>query len=213
MNREKAIIYVVNNFEPDSVFDELKNSFGHERAVNINRELYIKTYEIISKYNDAVCFIAYARTSKFFDLRWMSPDDPGFLNVSGKNYSESFNAVSDFAFKTGARKIVWINHLCPFVTEKEISFAFSEVNDRNIIIGPARNGGIYLVAFTEENFNVVKDIYPLYDGMLDTVSLRARKNRVSVTYLEELYIVKDDESLKHYVASGNSDIKEKKQKK
>jgi hypothetical protein len=44
MNRENAIVYVVYAPNVEYLFDELKKSFGVERALNINTDLYVKTY-------------------------------------------------------------------------------------------------------------------------------------------------------------------------
>jgi len=209
MNRENAIIYLVAAPDVNNTFDELKNSFGVERSININRDLYIKTYSKISSHKNSVVFIAYSKTKKFYDLRWMSIDEPGFLDTTGKNYYESFILNSELAFKTGAKKVLWVSHLCPFVTEEDINFAFSNIGEKNMVLGPAKNKGIYLLGFTRENLKILENFYLLKENLKDEIVEKIRKNRISYMEMEEKFIVKDDESLKVWVESKDyiSDFK------
>ena len=209
MNRENAIIYLVSAPDANNTFEELKTAFGVERAININRDLYIKTYSKISPYKNGVIFIAYSKTRKFYDLRWMSVDDPGFLDTTGKNYFQSFMSNSELALKTGSKKVLWINHLCPFITVDDINFAFSNISEKNVVIGPAKNKGIYLMGFTKESIKIFDNFYLLRENLKDEVAEKARKSRLSYMEMEERFVVKDDESLKVWVESGDyiSDFK------
>jgi len=207
MNRENSIIYLISSPDSDSTFEELKDAFGAERAVDINMDLYIRTYSKIMSYKDAVLIIAYAKTRKFYDLRWLSYDEPGFLDISGKSYHDAFMSTAELAFKTGARKVLWINHLCPFITSAEIGLAFSNINEKNIVIGPASNKGLYLAGFSRDAFKVFDDFYPLRENLTDEVMEKIKKNRYSVVEMRENILIKDEDSLKILTEGVNPDLK------
>jgi len=201
MNRENAIVYIVNSPDLNNTFDELKNAFGVERAININRDLYIKTYSKISSYDNAVIFITYSKTKKNYDLRWMSMNEPGFLDTAGKNYHQSFIVDVELAFKTGAKRVLWISHLCPLITSDDINFAFSSITDKNVVLGPAKNKGLYLVGFAKEGLKIFDNFYLLRENLKDELIEKIKKNRFSFVEMEEKFLVKDDESLKNWVES------------
>lgn len=207
MNRENSIIYLVSSPDSDSTFEELKDAFGAERAVDINMDLYMRTYSKIMDYKNAVLIIAYAKTRKYYDLRWLSYDEPGFLDISGRSYHDAFISTADLAFKTGARKVLWINHLCPFITSADIALAFSNINEKNIVIGPASNKGLYLVGFQRDAVDVFDDFYPFRDNLTDEVMERIKKNRYSVVEMKENILVKDEDSLKILSEGVKPDLK------
>ncbi len=210
MNRENGISYIVMAPELEKTFEELKINFGVERSININKDLYAKTYQKISVYQNGLVFIAYSKTKKYKDLRWMSDNDPGFLDLPDKNYNELFILNAEFIFRTGARKIIWVSHLCPFISENDIDEAFSKTNQNNIVIGVAKNKGIYLVGFTKEHIKIFDNFYPLDEDIKETLVDRIKKQKLSFTEIEEKIIIKDDDSLKLWV--GSKEYEEKKEK-
>lgn len=208
MNRENTIVYIVLAPDVSNTLNELKTSFGVEKAVNINRDLYIKTYKKISSDLHHVV-ISYSKSPKYYDLRWLSENEPGFLDFPTTNYNAAFQKVSELAFRIGAKKVVWINHLCPFINIDDISFAFSNISDKNIVIGPAKNKGVYLLGFMINTFKIFENVYPVRENMFDEIIDKLKKNRFSYIELEEKFIVKDDESLKLWVESNEYFITEK----
>jgi hypothetical protein len=201
MNRENAIVYVVYAPNVEYLFDELKKSFGVERALNINTDLYIKTYLKISKYENAIKFIAYSKDFKNPDLRWLSSDEPGFLDVTSKPYNLAFFSICDLAFRTGSTKLIWVNHLAPTISHQDIDKALSMVNDKNIVIGPSKNGSIYLLGFTAPWLKIFDNFYFLSDNIKDEIIDKIKKAKINFSEIDEKFVVKDEESLKLWIES------------
>lgn len=210
MNRENAIVYIVYAPENKTTFEELKLSFGVERGIGINKELYIKTYSRLKTHSNSIILISYSKSKEFYDLRWLTPEDPGFLDTEGKPYHQSFTLVSELAFRTGAWKVLWVSHLFPFITSQDIDMAFSHIKEKSIVIGPAKNKGIYLLGFTRESLKLFDNFYLLNEDIKDILIEKCKKVKFSYFEMEEKFIVKDDESLKLWVES--SDYIQKKEK-
>ncbi|MEF3280329.1 MAG: DUF2064 domain-containing protein [Elusimicrobiota bacterium] len=203
MMRENLIIYIVAAPDLSHTFEELKTAFGVERSININRDLYIKTYEKISRIYNAPVIIAYSKTKKYYDLRWLSEAEPGFLDVFDISYHQAFLKTAELAFKTGSKKVLWINHLCPFITQDDINFAVSNITDKNLVIGPAKNGGVYFIGFSRDALKIFENIYPLRESLYEDLLDKIKKNRFSYMDLEERLLIKDNESLKAWIESGD----------
>ena len=55
-----------------------------------------------------------------------------------------FNAF-DLLFKKGFERVVIIGSDCPGLSSKHINNAFAELNNVDVVIGPAKDGGYYLL--------------------------------------------------------------------
>ena len=203
MNRENAIVYVVYAPNINYLFDELKKGFGIERALNINLDLYVKTYSKIKNYENAIKLISYSKDLKNPDLRWLSNDEPGFLDTTSKPYNIAFTSICELAFKTGSKKVVWVNHLSPTISHQDIDKAISLINDKNIVIGPSKNGGVYLLGFTLSALKIFDDFYFLKDNIKDEIIDKIRKTKFNFFELDEKFIVRDDNGLKLWIESDD----------
>jgi len=201
MNRENAIIYLIYAPNVDYIFEELKKSFGVERALNITTELYIKIYSKLDRYENAIKIISYSKDSKHPDLRWLSSDEPGFLDITSKPYNTAFLLTADLAFRVGAKKVVWVNHLAPTISLNDIDKAFSDINDKNIVIGPSKDNGVYLLGFASSALKIFDNFYFLRDNIRNEIIDKIKKFKMSFSEIDEKFVVKDEESLKLWIES------------
>lgn len=198
-DRENALILVLHAPEAQFVFAQLKEYFGAERALHINNDLYVQTWRLAESFKSAMKIIAYSKTMKHPDLTWLSPDDPGFLECQGKQYWEMAYMASNLAFATGCKKAVFINHLCPFITEQHLNFAFSKISEKNCVLGSSPEGVVYLAGFTRENVKIMEGFSIWQENYLQEMIEKVKKNRASVTGMEDLPIIKDEPSLKTWL--------------
>lgn len=198
-NRDNAVVLVLNAPESDLIPQSLKDAFGSERALHTSKDLYLQAYDIANSFKDAIKIIAYSKTAKYPDLTWLSCEDPGFLECHGKSYSEMLMMAASLAFTTGCRKVVYINHLCPFITQQHIDFAFSKINEKNCVVGASEKGGVYLVGISRENLKILENFDPYRDSFLEEVLEKAKRNKASIIGMEDLVIVKDEATLKTWL--------------
>jgi glycosyltransferase A (GT-A) superfamily protein (DUF2064 family) len=50
------------------------------------------------------------------------------------------------AFATGGRRVVIIGSDCPRVTEEDIRTAWGDLAEHDVVLGPAKDGGYWLLA-------------------------------------------------------------------
>lgn len=209
MNRKNAVIFIVTPPIIESVDDELKKRFGVERAVNILKDIIVKTYSKIKGSSDYILMISYFFSKKFPDLRWLDIYEPGYLDVSGNDYQTAVLKTAEYAFRIGAEKVLWINPLSPFIEKSDIMTAFSNIKDKQVVIGHASNGGIYIFGANQETFKAINIRSMLNDADFDDTVERIRKNRFLIFEMEPKMIVKDEDSLRKWIESPDfpSDIK------
>ncbi|MCX7905676.1 MAG: hypothetical protein N2446_03125 [Elusimicrobiales bacterium] len=201
MNRKNAVLFLVTSPVVELIDSEIKKRFGIERSVNIIKDITIKTYSKIKNNDDYMLLIAYFSSKKFPDLRWLDSYEPGYLDISGLDYQSAVFKSSDYAFRMGAEKVVLINPLCPFIEKVDIVAAFSNIKEKQIVIGHASNGGIYLFGSNNETFKVLSFHSPIDDSDFDETLDKAKKNRYLIFEMEPKFIIKDDDSLRKWLES------------
>ncbi len=76
------------------------------------------------------------------------------LTQTGANFDERFGSVVAAAFAKGSDKIVILGEDLPYLPPDVINHAFSALSNNNsgtsVVIGPAGEGGIYLVGITRQ---------------------------------------------------------------
>ncbi|MCX7641053.1 MAG: DUF2064 domain-containing protein [Elusimicrobiales bacterium] len=207
MNRKNAVLFLVTPPVVDFIDSEIKKRFGVERSVNIVKDITIKTYSKIKNTNDDyILLISYFFSKKFPDLRWIDLYEPGYLDVSGLDYQSAVIKSGEYAFRMGAEKVVLINPLCPFIEKSDIISAFSNIKEKQIVIGHASNGGMYLFGSNNETFKVLSFHSPINDSDFDDTIDKTRKNRYLIFEMEPKLIIKDDDSLRRWIESPDFSI-------
>ena len=148
-DNRKAIIIFVRNPVLGKVKTRLAASVGEEKALAIYKELLQHTFDI-TVYANADKYIFYADSVSDDDL-W---DAGGYFKRIqfdgnlGDRMKRSLNEILDCGYK----KVVIIGSDCIELTSSIIEEAFKQLDTNDIVIGPANDGGYYLLG--------MKKMYP-----------------------------------------------------
>ncbi len=94
--------------------------------------------------------------------KWLGPDLPCRLQGEGHLGSRMARAFEE-AFAAGMQKVVIVGTDCPGLTARDIEEAFYEVQRKDVVLGPATDGGYYLIALGRE---ISSDAIPqLFSGI------------------------------------------------
>ncbi|MGZ7169487.1 MAG: TIGR04282 family arsenosugar biosynthesis glycosyltransferase, partial [Halobacteriota archaeon] len=90
------------------------------------------------------------------------------LPQSGTNFDERFGSVVSAAFARGSDNLVILGEDLPYLPPDIVNHAFSllteETSDQSIVLGPAGEGGIYLVGITRHFDPGYFSQYQLFSG-------------------------------------------------
>jgi len=89
-------------------------------------------------------------------------------------------------FRQGARRVAVIGTDVPWLSLATVVEAFSVLDGHDVAIGPARDGGYYLLALREEQPALFEDIAWSTDGVLAETLARAESLGLRVRLLEPL---------------------------
>ncbi|HRI20574.1 MAG TPA: TIGR04282 family arsenosugar biosynthesis glycosyltransferase [Panacibacter sp.] len=142
MNTNALIIFVKNPL-PGMVKTRLAKTIGAQEAVAVYRQLLLHTYNISIKCN-ADKFVFYVDFINEDDL-WSNGSYQKFLQ-QGDDFGERILNAFELLFLQGYKKVTIIGSDCIEIETSHLHQAFDFLNDCDVVIGPAQDGGYYLFA-------------------------------------------------------------------
>ena len=153
-----TLLIFVKYPEPGRVKTRLAEDLGHEKAAEIYASMAESVIHNLSKSKNY-------KTLIFFD----PPDRKREMeNWLGKRYqllAQEVNSLGermlnafDKTFSLGADKAVIIGTDCLEITEEIISRAFQSLDEMDVVLGPAEDGGYYLLGMKESIPEIFDDI-------------------------------------------------------
>ena len=143
MEKDRAVLIFCRNEIPGRVKTRLAAAVGEERAMDIYRKLCDHAADICSAADAVrvVCYDSYLETTD----RWDGCADERWLQQGDDLGARREDAVSR-AFHQGYAKVILIGTDCPQLTSPILESAFAELDSNEVVIGPAEDGGFYLLA-------------------------------------------------------------------
>jgi rSAM/selenodomain-associated transferase 1 len=164
----EAIIIFVKNAELGKVKTRLASQIGDERALEIYQLLLQHTQSAIAPL-DADVRIYYSDYLPEIDLWDLSVHTKHLQE--GSNLGDRLIHALDESFRLGYHKIVVIGSDCPQLSASHIEKAFMELEDVEVVLGPARDGGYYLIAMNRLHEHLFQDKHwsseELFDQTID----------------------------------------------
>jgi len=120
---------------------------------------------------------------------------------SGNDFDERFESIVKKVLNYGFDQMVILGADLPYMDPKLINLAFSELSAkdcvRKIVIGPAREGGIYLVGITEDFDPEWFTKYNLFRGgiELSQFGMLCKENNIDIALLPPLTDIDIEEDL------------------
>ena len=139
MKKEVVLVFQKNE-ALGKVKTRLAAGVGEEQALDIYRQLLDKTYLTLKD-------ISVSITTYFSEF---IPDNPihsaeNKLVQVGQDLGERMKNAFAENFESGMEKVVLIGTDCPSLEGIHLSQAFEALDQYDLVIGPARDGGYYLI--------------------------------------------------------------------
>lgn len=193
---KKLLIVFVKNPIVGRVKSRLARTIGYKNAYEIYNDLVKKTHDIVSR-------ISYPKSVAYSS--YIDKDDLWESHLFGKTIQRGndigqrmFNAFND-AFKKGFDNIVVIGSDIIDLNTEIINESFKQLQQADVVIGPARDGGYYLIGLT----NPIKEIFENKQWSTNKVFVQTLKDCFNldlktsfVTELSDLDRIEDFQYLK-----------------
>ena len=178
-----ALIIMIKNPEKGKVKTRLAADIGDDAALAVYQQLLTHTRSVTEQL-PVDLFVFYSDVVDRNDL---------FTTGRYKKYTQCSGDLGvrmDYAFsipfKNEYKKVVMIGSDCFALSEKHITDAFAALNDHDFVIGPADDGGYYLIGMTKWNRWVMEHKPWSTASLLSTTLEDIRKHEHKVALLEQL---------------------------
>jgi rSAM/selenodomain-associated transferase 1 len=147
-----ALILFVRNLEPGKVKTRIGSVAGHAFALYVYQKLLQHTYTI-TYYLPVAKFVFYTDAIHANDL-WDTQHYYKSLQQGPDLGTRIRNAFAE-VFAKGYQKVCIIGSDCYELTSQTIEKAFTQLNDTDLVLGPASDGGYYLLGMR----NSLKEVF------------------------------------------------------
>jgi rSAM/selenodomain-associated transferase 1 len=141
-----ALVVFVKNPELGKVKTRLAAQIGNEKALEIYHGLLNHTHTVATAW-EAKVRVYYSDFIPEFDL-W----DIGFCSKhlqKGDNLGERLLSAVQESFDEDFENVIIIGSDCPKLSTEHLNRALAELKEVDVVIGPAKDGGYYLIGFKE----------------------------------------------------------------
>ena len=146
-----VLLYFVKYPTPGKVKTRLAKTIGDEEAAKLYRDLAEKNLSVIAPLYQKEIFdlaVVFDPPEKGNDFkRWLSLSC-GYLPQCGEGLSERLTYAFREAFQRGGKRIMALGSDTLNLTPDIIEDGFESLNYKDVVIGPAKDGGYYLIGLS-----------------------------------------------------------------
>lgn len=194
MNR--SLIIFARNLEYGKVKTRLAAEIGKSKAFEVYRNLLAHTYRA----GGSVQADRYIYYSDYIDEHdgWEQALFKKKLQ-QGKDLGERMQHAFEEIFRLGYNRAVLIGSDCPGLDKQVMEQAFAELEEKDVVIGPAKDGGYYLIGLKKMITGLFQDKLWSTPAVLAQTIESCRKQQVSIALLAELNDIDNKQDLDEFL--------------
>ncbi|RFC55234.1 TIGR04282 family arsenosugar biosynthesis glycosyltransferase [Brumimicrobium aurantiacum] len=181
MNTKNALIIMTKDPVLGQCKTRLAKTIGDEKALEVYIQLLDYTADFSKKVN-ADKFI-YSTAELKDKTRWESNQTLFNLQSNG-DLGNRMNTALEAVFHLGYHKAVVIGSDCAEIDENTIQKAYDELASNDVVVGPALDGGYYLIGMKKATPALFQDIEWSTENVCPSTISIAKQNQLSIALLE-----------------------------
>jgi rSAM/selenodomain-associated transferase 1 len=193
---KEALIIFLKYPELGRAKTRLAASIGNEKALKVYIEL-LNHNNLITKNLNLIKFLYYDKVSE------------KKLNWKEGNYTHAYQIESDLGgrmaqafedtFAKGFKHVVIIGSDCYDLSKDIIEEAFKALQNHEVVLGPAKDGGYYLIGLSKMNKQLFTEIEWSTEQVFKTTIQKCKATHLSYHLLETLSDIDTVEDLNPYL--------------
>lgn len=185
--QKNVLIIFVKYPEPGKVKTRLAEELGEKKAAQVYSlmaETVIGNVIHSDKYETAIFFDPPDKEGEI--RKWIGGGSAVFFPQEGKALGQRMSSAFGTVFSDGARKAVIIGTDCVDVTAGTAEEAFDLLGETDVVIGPAEDGGYYLLGLNNHEPALFRDISWSTSLVFDQTVGRINEAGLSFTLLKTM---------------------------
>ncbi|MEO6843613.1 MAG: TIGR04282 family arsenosugar biosynthesis glycosyltransferase [Ginsengibacter sp.] len=197
---ENALIIFVKNLIKGHVKTRLANTLGDDAAMEIYKQLLKNAHDKIQSLDvDKIVFYSEFIEDDIWENNLFQKEiqEGNDLGERMENAFKSLSADQAGSFTAGYKKVVIVGTDCPGINKDILEDGFLKLNNSDIVIGPATDGGYYLLGMKNMYSFLFQKIKWGTDTVLQQTIDLCNRNQLSYFLLPELTDIDDEKDLIH----------------
>ena len=195
-----AVIIFVKNPELGKVKTRLSATIGNEKALEIYKELLAHTLMSVKEIMaDVFIYFSDSIDENIFEFENIFLKKVQKGDNLGERMSNAFKEVFDLWYDD----VIIIGTDCPGLDLNLLENAFLQLDNVDVVIGPAEDGGYYLLGMKKHYAKLFENINWSSSSVLQTTLDNCNKNKLTHTLLSILSDVDEEKDLVHLVNFRN----------
>ncbi len=209
MNRRREGVLVFTRIpQVARVKTRLIPALGAEGAAEVHARMMqhaIRQAKVVAAWRDAMFEIRFTNGHESSMRRWLTEDVPLKPQIEG-DLGDRLRCAIEEAFRDGLQRVIAIGTDCPELDAARMSVALDALHRRDVVLGPALDGGYYLIGVRRH----VPELFHGIDWGTDKVAEQTRERidaaGLTLTELQPLGDVDEPDDLHrwHRVQSGRT---------
>ena len=197
MTNQKKLIIFTRYPEPGTTKTRLIGALGANGAAELHRQMTERVVGVARELK--------ASTGIAIEIRFVGGDDSKmrqwlgndmeYAGQIGLDLGERMDNAFKAGFDQGCDRIVLVGSDCPELTADILEKAFQALDHHPVVLGPAADGGYYLIGLKQRLSNVFQDIPWGTENVLEETRKALSTLEVSCVLLERLSDVDTPEDL------------------
>ncbi len=191
---EKNVLAILlKNPQLGKVKTRIAQTLGDEKALEIYHYLLNYTLDLAEEVNAEINLFCSDFLEDFGNDHWK------ITTQTGENLGEKLRNAFARCFAQMASKVIVIGSDCPFIQNKHIQQTYQALNNYDVVIGPASDGGYYLIAIKALHGEIFNDIDWSTDKVLAQTTAKIQSLNLSYFLLETLSDVDTENDWNNYL--------------
>ena len=173
-----------------AVKTRLAKSLGDEGALMTYCEL---VEFLLKRIPETTVHVHYTPDERSLMEDWLGQDYSYHLQTGGELGDRLIHSM-ELEFEQGCEKLIFLGGDCPWVDQARMSEAFAALDANDVVIGPATDGGYYLIGINQSRPELFSGIAWGTESVCETTLNICEREGLSVALLQEESDVDDLES-------------------
>ena len=182
------LIIFVKYPEKVEVKTRIGNDIGSEKAKAIYSAITLFLLSVLSNSDYYSMTVAFTPKNIMKDVKdWLNIHHAEYKPQLGESLGEKISDAFDKSFNSGFLNTVIIGSDCIEINGELINKAFDYLEDHDCVLGPARDGGFYLIGLKNQNYPYIfNGIEWSTDKVLKSTIKKIDQNNLSYKLLDVL---------------------------
>ncbi|HIE07062.1 MAG TPA: glycosyltransferase, partial [Desulfarculaceae bacterium] len=197
MTSSRAIIIMTRYPDPGRVKTRLIPALDADEAARLHRQMVeyaMSTVRGFTSASPAGIFVFFNGGSKELMASWLG-DEAEYLPQADGNLGDKMRAAFHAVFNREFKTVTMIGSDCPTIDRHILRQAFSSLAQADMVVGPALDGGYYLLGLKQVYDQLFEGIDWGGSKVLTQTLSAARNQRITVSCLPELSDIDRPEDL------------------